>query len=69
MALKLNAELGLAILESFWVSGDALPVSEPIAAPNRAATVRRATGTVTAERYSVPVFESEVPLRSGDGPG
>ena len=67
MALKLNADLGLAILESFWVSGDALRVSERIAAPNRAATVRRATGTVTVERYSVPVFESEVPLRSGEG--
>ena len=67
MALKLNADLGLAILESFWVSGDALRVSERIVAPNRAAAVRRATGTVTVERYSVPVFEREAPLRSGEG--
>src|ERR1700685_619810 len=67
MALKLNADLGLAILESFWVSGDALRVSERIVAPNRAAAVRRATGTVTVERYSVPVFEREAPLHRGEG--
>ncbi len=67
MALKLNADLGLAILESFWVSGDALRVSERMVAPNRAAAVRRATGTVTVERYSVPVFEREAPLYSGEG--
>lgn len=67
MALKLNADLGLALLESFWVSGDALRVSERIVAPNRAAAVRRATGTVTVERYSVPVFEREAPLYSGEG--
>jgi hypothetical protein len=67
MALKLNADLGLAILESFWVSGDALRVSERIVAPNRAAAVRRATGTVTVERYSVPVFGREAPLHSGEG--
>lgn len=66
-ALKLNADLGLAILESFWVSGDALRVSEQKAAPSRAAAVQRATGTVTVERYSVPVFEREAPLRSGEG--
>ena len=36
-------------------------------APSRAAAVRRATGTVTFERYAVPVFELEAPLRSGEG--
>jgi heme-degrading monooxygenase HmoA len=67
MALKLNPDIGVAILESFWVSGDALQTSERMAAPNRAAAVRRASGTVTVERYSVPVFEREAPLRSGEG--
>ena len=47
LALQLNPELGVAILESFWVSGDALRVSERVVAPSRAAAVRRATGTVT----------------------
>jgi heme-degrading monooxygenase HmoA len=67
MALKLNPDIGVAILESFWVSGDALRASERMAAPNRAAAVRRASGTITVERYSVPVFEREAPLRSGEG--
>jgi heme-degrading monooxygenase HmoA len=67
MALKLNPDIGVAILESFWVSGDALRASERMAVPNRAAAVRRASGTVTVERYSVPVFEREAPLRSGEG--
>src|SRR6202035_4447606 len=53
--------------ESFWVSGDALRVSERVVAPSRAAAVRRATGTVTVERYAVPVFELEAPLRRGEG--
>ena len=47
MTLKLNPDIGVAILESFWVSGDALRASERMAAPNRAAAVRRASGTVT----------------------
>src|SRR6202041_1380577 len=67
LALQLNPELGVAILESFWVSGDALRVSERVVAPSRAAAVRRAAGTVTVERYAVPVFELEAPLRSGEG--
>ncbi len=67
MTLKLNPDIGVAILESFWVSGDALRASERMVAPNRAAAVRRAAGTVTVERYSVPVFEREAPLRSGEG--
>ena len=67
LSLQVNPELGLAILESFWVSGDALRVSEHAVAPSRAAAVRRAAGTVTVERYAVPVFELEVPLRSGEG--
>jgi hypothetical protein len=67
LSLQVNPELGLAILESFWVSGDALRVSEHAVAPNRAAAVRRAAGTVTVERYAVPVFELEAPPRSGEG--
>jgi hypothetical protein len=67
LSLQVNPELGLAILESFWVSGDALRASEHAVAPNRAAAVRRAAGTVTVERYAVPVFELEAPLRSGEG--
>jgi hypothetical protein len=67
LTLQANPELGIAILESFWASGDAMRASERIAAPHRAAAVRRATGTVTVERYGVPVFEREAPLLTGEG--
>src|ERR1700676_2515014 len=66
MSLQMNPELGVVILESFWASGDALRASERAVAPNRAEAVRRATGTVTVERYRVPVFEKEASLRSGE---
>ncbi|HKB31309.1 MAG TPA: hypothetical protein VKD26_10785 [Streptosporangiaceae bacterium] len=67
MSLQVNSELGVAILESFWVSGDALRDSEKIVAPSRREAVRRAAGTVTVERYRVPIFEQEAPSRSGAG--
>ena len=67
LILQANPELGIAVLESFWASGDALRASERVVAPDRAAAVRRAAGTVTVERYSVPVFEREAPMLTGEG--
>ncbi len=67
LTLSANPEIGVAVLASFWVSGDALRASERVVAPDRAAAVRRATGTVSVERYAVPVFERDAPLRSGEG--
>jgi quinol monooxygenase YgiN len=66
LSLQANPELGVAVLESFWVSGDALRASEHVVTPERAAVIRRATGTVTVERYRVPVFEREAAPRSGE---
>jgi len=67
MSLQMNPELGVVILESFWASGDALRASERAVASNSAEAARRATGTLTVERYRVPVFEKEASLRSGEG--
>ena len=67
LALQLNPELGVAILESFWVSGDALRVSERVVAPSRAAAVRRATGTVTVERGASTAEGAQA--AAGDLPG
>ena len=66
-ALYTNPEPGLAILESFWVSGDAMRASEHHLGPTRRAAMERATGTVSVERYQVPVFEREAPVRDGAG--
>lgn len=69
MSLLANRESGVAVLESFWVSDYALLDSEKAAAPVRGEVARRVKGTVTAERYRIPVFEQEAPLRGGEGVG
>jgi heme-degrading monooxygenase HmoA len=65
LALYANLELGVAVLESFWVSGDAMRVSEHAASPSRREAVRRASGTVSVERYQLPIFEREASLADG----
>jgi hypothetical protein len=67
MLLYTNPELGVAVLESFWTSRAALVQSGEMVWPGRREAVRRAVGTVAVERYRVPVFEREAPLRAGAG--
>lgn len=67
MSLYTNPELGVAVLESFWTSRAALVQSGEMVWPGRREAVRRAVGTVAVERYRVPVFEREAPLRAGAG--
>lgn len=62
-----NQEAGLAILESFWASANAMQASEHSVSSSRREAVKRAAGTVSVERYEVPVFELEAPMRSGAG--
>jgi hypothetical protein len=65
MALYVNPELGVALLESFWRSRAALVQSGEMIAAARREAVRRARGTVAVERYRVPVFERAAPLSAG----
>jgi heme-degrading monooxygenase HmoA len=65
IALYADPEPGLAILESFWASDDAMAASERTVMPNRREAVQRAAGTVSVERFQVPVFELEAPVRQG----
>jgi hypothetical protein len=67
LSLYTNPELGVAVLESYWVSRDTLRASEHQVSASRQAAVRRAVGTVSVERYRVPVCEREIPLRTGAG--
>jgi hypothetical protein len=62
-----DPEVGVAVLESFWASREALAESEQMVSPARHEAVERATGTVSVERYRVPVFEREAPLAAGAG--
>jgi heme-degrading monooxygenase HmoA len=64
-SLYTDPDAGLAILESFWASDDAMHASEHTVSSSRREAVKRAAGTVSVERYEVPVFELEAPVRSG----
>jgi heme-degrading monooxygenase HmoA len=67
MSLLANPESSVAVLESFWVSHNALLDSENAVATARGEMTRRVKGTVTTECYRIPVFEREAPLRGGEG--
>jgi hypothetical protein len=67
LSLYANAEIGVAVLESFWESRKALIHSEQMAAPRRTDVVHRAVGTVSVEHYRVPVYEREAPLDTAVG--
>jgi hypothetical protein len=67
LSLYTNPELGVAVLESYWVSRDTLRASEDQVSASRQAAIRKAVGTVSVERYRVPVSEREIPLRAGAG--
>jgi hypothetical protein len=67
MSLYTNPTLGVAVLESVWASDAAMVESEHTVLPGRRDAVQRAAGTVCVERYRVPVFEQEAPLRPGAG--
>jgi hypothetical protein len=67
LSLYTNPVLGTAVVESFWVSEDALRDSEQTVSAGRREAARLAAGTVAVERYQLPVFEREAPLEPGAG--
>ena len=67
LALHVTAQPGVVILESFWATDEALRASERAVAPGRGEAALLGGGTVTVERYRLPVFEQDVPGRGGEG--
>jgi hypothetical protein len=67
MAIAADHELGLAVVTSYWVSGDALRESGPVTAPMRDEAVRRAMGTVSVEQYEVSSTQRLVRPHVGGG--
>jgi hypothetical protein len=67
LSLHVNSDLGLAVLETFWVSDDTLRAGERMIAPSKDEAVRRATGTITVEHFAVPVFEQDALAATGAG--
>lgn len=66
-SLLLDPEAGATGFESFWASNVALMDSGEVIAASVREAAQRAGGTVTRERYAVPAFEREAPLRGGQG--
>jgi hypothetical protein len=52
MSMAVN-ELGVAVVETFWVSGDAMRESERHVSATRAEAARRGGGTVSVEHFTV----------------
>jgi hypothetical protein len=57
MSLYANPEVGVAVLESYWATHEMLVLNENRGLPDLRDATRRAAGTVSLERYRVPVFE------------
>ena len=66
-SLYMSPDTAVAIFQSFWSSRTALAQSEGVVAPTRREAAWRAAGTVTVERYRVPVFELDARLFPGAG--
>jgi hypothetical protein len=67
MSVAVDHDLGLGLIESFWVSGDAMRESEKAVVPLRKEVLRRGPGTLTVEHAEVVSFTRVVAARPGAG--
>jgi quinol monooxygenase YgiN len=67
MSLQADADVGLAVVMSFWVSGDAMHESEPRVAPRREEVLERGAATMSVERYRLADFVRSHPATGGAG--
>lgn len=67
MSLQVDEDVGLALVMSFWVSGDAMHESEPRVAPRRQEVLKRGAATMSVERYRVADFTRPQPAPDGAG--
>jgi hypothetical protein len=67
MSLYADPELGVAMLQSFWVSHDAMLHSEQAVPAARHSASLRAAVTATADRYRVPICELHPPFGATTG--
>ncbi|MCU1373210.1 MAG: hypothetical protein JWO68_496 [Actinomycetia bacterium] len=67
MAIAADHELGLALISSYWVSGDAMRESAGATAPMREEAAHRARGTMTVELFQVATNRRLVRPRAGAG--
>ena len=51
-----NAELGVAAVETWWVSGDAMRATEKTEDPMRARAAKMAVATTSVERFQIGIY-------------
>jgi hypothetical protein len=56
MSLFENAEIGVAAIETWWVSGDAMRDTERAEDPMRTAAAKLAVGTTSVERFEIGIY-------------
>jgi hypothetical protein len=56
LSALVNDELGVVVVESFWVSGDAMRATEHVEAPLRKEALHRGGATVSVEHFAVPTY-------------
>jgi hypothetical protein len=67
MSLKVNSVLGIACVQTFWVSGDAMRESDKNVRETREAAAHRANATTTVESYRVASLSKLAPWEAGTG--
>jgi quinol monooxygenase YgiN len=67
MSLHENAELGAALFETFWVSGDAARKAERTLRALHSCAAKSAVATVSTEHYEVALFARAVRPHPGAG--
>ena len=67
LACLVNAELGTCVVASYWDTLDAMTASEQAVQVSRKEMTERVRGSVTVERYEVPVFVRRSRPESGAG--
>jgi quinol monooxygenase YgiN len=67
LAMAVDPELAVAVISSYWISGDAMRESAGSTAALRKEAVRRSGGTVTVEHYEVS--SRSRPVRPEPGAG
>ena len=67
MALKVKRPLGVAIIETYWVSGDAMRESDKNVRSTREEAAHRANGTHSVEHFQVASIEKVAPWEPGCG--
>jgi uncharacterized iron-regulated membrane protein len=67
LSLSENAELGVAVIETWWVSGDAMRATERTEDPIRMRAAKTAVATTSVERFEIGTYARTARPHPGAG--